>query len=86
MFIFISLPIYSQKDIVKVRNQIEKHLKTSEENNANDENEVTAALKTFVAAINYNDPEQSKEGSEVEGATATQLTNGSEDSTTAVSS
>lgn len=76
----------SQKDIVKVRSQIEKHLKTSDESGPNDDNEVTAALKTFVAAINYNDTEQPKEGSEVEGTTATQLTNGSEDSTTTVSS
>ncbi|TDG50925.1 hypothetical protein AWZ03_002580 [Drosophila navojoa] len=75
----------SQKDIVKVRNQIEKHLTTSEDSGAN-ENEVTAALKTFVAAINSNDTEQPKEGSEAEGGTTAQLTNGSEDSNTTVSS
>lgn len=70
-----------------MRSQIEKHLKTnSDESDATDDNEVTAALKTFVAAINYNETEQPKDVSEAGAPTAAQLTNGSEELTTTVSS
>ncbi|XP_030567665.1 protein clueless [Drosophila novamexicana] len=80
----------SQKDIVKVRSEIEKHLKTNnEENDVPDESEITSALKTIVAAVNNNDntseTEQPKDEASAAG-TPTQLTNGSEESTATVSS
>ncbi|KAL7737908.1 hypothetical protein ACLKA6_006281 [Drosophila palustris] len=73
----------SQKDIVKVRSEIEKHLKTNTE-----ENEITDALKTIVASANNNDnaPETEQPKGDVNAATPTQLTNGSEDATTTDSS
>ncbi|KAM8713141.1 hypothetical protein ACLKA7_013453 [Drosophila subpalustris] len=73
----------SQKDIVKVRSEIEKHLKTNTE-----ENEITDALKTIVASANNNDnaPETEQPKGDVNAATPTQHTNGSEDATTTVSS
>ncbi|EDV98237.1 GH22778 [Drosophila grimshawi] len=77
----------SQKDIVKVRSEIEKHLKTN-----TDENEITDALKTIVAAANNNEnaTETTKdEGAAAAGAapgageTPVQLTNGGGEETTA---
>ncbi|KAH8297469.1 hypothetical protein KR044_012340 [Drosophila immigrans] len=73
----------SQKDIVKVRSEIEKHLKTNTE-----ENEITDALKTIVASANNNEnPSQTEQPKEDSAAAAepvisTQLTNGSEATTT----
>ncbi|XP_062131011.1 protein clueless [Drosophila sulfurigaster albostrigata] len=73
----------SQKDIVKVRTEIEKHLKTNTE-----ENEITDALKTIVASANNNEnlseTEQPKEDSTAAGEPVkpTQLTNGGDASTT----
>ncbi|KAH8384587.1 hypothetical protein KR093_001804 [Drosophila rubida] len=68
----------SQKDIVKVQNEIEKSLKIN--------TEITDALKTIVANNNENpsETEQPKEESTAAGepAISTELTNGSEATTT----
>ncbi|XP_034480139.1 protein clueless isoform X2 [Drosophila innubila] len=72
----------SQKDIVKVRSEIEKHLKTNTE-----ENEITDALKTIVASANNNDnASETEQPKEDANAATSQLTNGSEEATTTASS
>ncbi|XP_017838364.1 protein clueless isoform X2 [Drosophila busckii] len=59
----------SQKDIVKVRSEIEKHLKTDE-----DDSEINDALKTIAAAASN--------GEEIAATEHTPLTNGSDEATT----
>ncbi|KAH8279398.1 hypothetical protein KR026_008853 [Drosophila bipectinata] len=75
----------SQKDIVKVRSEIEKHFKA---NSA--ENEVNDAIKSIVAAANNNgdvdaETDATKDNKDL-GAGSTQLTNGEKDAETAVAS
>ncbi|KAH8259130.1 hypothetical protein KR038_004015 [Drosophila bunnanda] len=63
----------SQKDIVKVRSEIEKHFKA---NNA--ENEVNDAIKSIVAAANNNGDIEGEAPKENAAATGRQLSNGEE--------
>ncbi|XP_016985315.1 protein clueless [Drosophila rhopaloa] len=73
----------SQKDIVKVRSEIEKHFKA---NSA--ENEVNDAIKSIVAAANNNgeaEEEASKDIKE-QAVAGTQLTNGEKSTTTEATS
>lgn len=69
---------------MKVRTEIEKHLKSNTE-----ENEITDALKTIVANANSNDnapeTEQLKE-EDANAAPVTQLKNGNVEATASVSS
>lgn len=62
---------YSQKDIVKVRSEIEKHFKA---NSA--ENEVNDAIKSIVAAANNNGESEGEVPKE--DAAAAAATNGEE--------
>jgi len=74
---------YSQKDIVKVRSEIEKHFKA---NSA--ESEVNDAIKSIVAAANNNGETEEGEPKEVkeQAAEGTQLTNGEKATTTEATS
>ncbi|KAH8277653.1 hypothetical protein KR018_003045 [Drosophila ironensis] len=65
----------SQKDIVKVRSEIEKHFKAN-----STENEVNDAIKSIVAAANNNGE------NEVETGSPKELTNGVKDAETAAAS
>ncbi|KAI8036320.1 protein clueless [Drosophila gunungcola] len=71
----------SQKDIVKVRSEIEKHFKA---NSA--ENEVNDAIKSIVAAANNNGEAEEKASKDIKeqaaAASGTQLTNGDKATTT----
>ncbi|XP_037713097.1 protein clueless [Drosophila subpulchrella] len=73
----------SQKDIVKVRSEIEKHFKA---NSA--ESEVNDAIKSIVAAANNNGEAEEGEPKEVkeQAAAGTQLTNGEKATTTEATS
>ncbi|XP_017078272.1 protein clueless [Drosophila eugracilis] len=61
----------SQKDIVKVRSEIEKHFKA---NSA--EHEVNDAIKSIVAAANNNGEAETPKETKEQAAAGTQLTNG----------
>ncbi|XP_041563188.1 protein clueless [Drosophila elegans] len=76
----------SQKDIVKVRSEIEKHFKA---NSA--ENEVNDAIKSIVAAANNNGEAEEKTSEDIKeqaaaAAAGTQLTNGDKATTTEATS